>query len=245
MICHRARALQDFAYALIKADMDTDFEDNCKEIIERRKKLTEKLTKPQECTAFDPKTNQIVSTTVDGATNSVEDKSMTTPTQMKKKKPKKKSRWSSGFLNKPRKPKSAPSTPTAAQKDEPSEEAHDNDISMEADNAEDSESEDELNESKEFKVVLIVSANLRVYSTTYNFFFQVDLKKLKQMEDDLVKRTDDFNTENLERIFAKLMECVNSYRKVYDRSQLVIDMGNKLDKLFPKSTPKKKNTPQK
>ena len=30
VICHRARALQDFAYALIKADMDTDFEDNCK-----------------------------------------------------------------------------------------------------------------------------------------------------------------------------------------------------------------------
>ena len=30
VICHRAKALQDFAYALIKADMDTDFEDNCK-----------------------------------------------------------------------------------------------------------------------------------------------------------------------------------------------------------------------
>ena len=30
VICHRAKALQDFAYALIKADMDTDFEDKCK-----------------------------------------------------------------------------------------------------------------------------------------------------------------------------------------------------------------------
>ena len=30
VLCHRAKSLQDFAYALIKADMDTDFEDNCK-----------------------------------------------------------------------------------------------------------------------------------------------------------------------------------------------------------------------
>merc|ERR1712126_114267 len=60
VICHQARALQDFAYALIKADMDTDFEDNCKEIIDRRKKLTETLKKPEEQNAFDPNTNQIV-----------------------------------------------------------------------------------------------------------------------------------------------------------------------------------------
>jgi threonine dehydratase len=30
IICHRARALQDFCYALVKAEMDTDFEDECK-----------------------------------------------------------------------------------------------------------------------------------------------------------------------------------------------------------------------
>ena len=32
----RARALQDFSYALVKAEMDTDFEEECKEIVERR-----------------------------------------------------------------------------------------------------------------------------------------------------------------------------------------------------------------
>jgi hypothetical protein len=41
----RARALQDFAYALVKAEMDTDFEDECKEIVSRRQKATEKLKK--------------------------------------------------------------------------------------------------------------------------------------------------------------------------------------------------------
>ena len=37
-IISRARALQDFAYALVKSEMDTDFEDECKEIVERRTK---------------------------------------------------------------------------------------------------------------------------------------------------------------------------------------------------------------
>jgi len=44
IICHRSRALQDFAYALVKSEMDTDFEDECKEIVVRRKAVTEKLT---------------------------------------------------------------------------------------------------------------------------------------------------------------------------------------------------------
>jgi len=45
IICHRARALQDFVYALVKSEMDTDFEDECREIVERRKEVTTKLKK--------------------------------------------------------------------------------------------------------------------------------------------------------------------------------------------------------
>ena len=43
--CFRARALQDFCYALVKTEMDTDFEDECKSIVERRHTLTDKLKK--------------------------------------------------------------------------------------------------------------------------------------------------------------------------------------------------------
>ena len=45
IICHRARALQDFVYALVKSEMDTDFEDECREIVERRKETTSRLQK--------------------------------------------------------------------------------------------------------------------------------------------------------------------------------------------------------
>ena len=45
IICHRSRALQDYAYALVKAEMDTDFEDECKEIHRRRIEASDKLKK--------------------------------------------------------------------------------------------------------------------------------------------------------------------------------------------------------
>ena len=110
IICHRASALQDFAYALVKAEMDTDFEDNCKEIVIRRKKLTEKLSQPEVQTAFDPKTNEIiqvpeggVATTSTNNANAAEETCVKKPAAVKKKR-KFKSRWSSGLLSK--KPKS-------------------------------------------------------------------------------------------------------------------------------------------
>ena len=45
IICHRARALQDFVYALVKSEMDTDFEEECKDIVKRRKEAEAKLKK--------------------------------------------------------------------------------------------------------------------------------------------------------------------------------------------------------
>ena len=111
VICHRARALQDFAYALLKAEMDTDFEDNCKEIISRRKKLTEKLNKPTKLQGFDPKTKAVVplaSTSSSAAvvpanklSEGVDQTKAVTAKQTPKKK-KRKSRWSSGLPDKKR-----------------------------------------------------------------------------------------------------------------------------------------------
>lgn len=43
VICHRARALQDFSYALVKAEMDTDFEEECQDIVRRKNEIQEKL----------------------------------------------------------------------------------------------------------------------------------------------------------------------------------------------------------
>jgi len=227
VICHRARALQDFAYALLKAEMDTDFEDNCKEIISRRKKLTEKLNKPTTLQGFDPKTKSVVplASTANAVPGSKPSDSSADPTTSKQppKKKKRKSRWSSGLPDKKRS-KRVPKRDENVEVDEnpsveTSMEKSKDDSKLDQDDTfenEESDSDEEvtLNESKEMKI---------------------DFKKLKAIEDDLVKRTEDFHIENLERIFTKLMECVSHYRNVYDRSQLPQDLTDKMKtlKLLP------------
>lgn len=58
MIRHRACTLRDTAYALIKAEMDTDFEEQCQEISKTRKARQEK-----------PLCNAPLTTQSDGTTN--------------------------------------------------------------------------------------------------------------------------------------------------------------------------------
>lgn len=44
-IRHRACSLRDYAYTLIKNEMDTDFEDKCQEIASKRKERKASVTK--------------------------------------------------------------------------------------------------------------------------------------------------------------------------------------------------------
>ena len=61
MIRHRACTLRDTAYALIKAEMDTDFEEQCQEISRNRKlrhTKTNPHVEPASVEPCDPKTAQ-------------------------------------------------------------------------------------------------------------------------------------------------------------------------------------------
>ena len=76
------------------------------EIIERRKKLTKKLSKPEENLAFDPNTNKIVPIKTDLASLNSASASTSAKKSPIRKKRVRKSRWSSGFIAKPKaKPK--------------------------------------------------------------------------------------------------------------------------------------------
>ena len=162
VICHRARALQDFAYALVKAEMDTDFEDNCKEIISRRKKLTEKLKEPNTLQGFDPKTKAVVPL---NSSLQIKDKPVgidaanaaATTSKPAPKKKKRKSRWSSGLPDKKR-PKQKPKPKDDEENPDTSMEQSKDDSKMdqEIDTHEESDTDEEvtLNESKEMKVFL-------------------------------------------------------------------------------------------
>ena len=64
-------------------------------------------------------------------------------------------------------------------------------------------------------------------------FLQMDFNKLKQIEDDLVTRTENSTTEILEKVYTKLMECVSHYKGLYDRTQLPKDLEDKMANLLP------------
>ena len=164
VICHRARALQDFAYALLKAEMDTDFEDNCKEIISRRKKLTEKLNKPTTLQGFDPKTKSVVPLASTAGSKPSDSSADPTTSKQPPKKKKRKSRWSSGLPDKKRS-KRVPKRDENVEVDEnpsveTSMEKSKDDSKLDQDDTfenEESDSDEEvtLNESKEMKVSLV------------------------------------------------------------------------------------------
>jgi hypothetical protein len=146
IICQRARSLQDFAYALVKAEMDTDFEEECKEIVVRRKKLTAKLKEPQQLMTFDPQTNQIV------AGGNVASSTPKTNGMAKRKKSKKRSSWAMGNVSKIKKckPKVSPTLSGNNEAAPETEEHQQNGQEAESESEEDAEVT--LNESKEFRV---------------------------------------------------------------------------------------------
>ena len=71
-----------------------------------------------------------------------------------------------------------------------------------------------------------------LFRTLINVYcLQVDQKKLKKIEDDLINKTEEFTTEVLERIYITLNECVVQYRNVYDRTQLPSELTDRLTSL--------------
>ena len=97
------------------------------EIIERRKKLTKKLSKPEENLAFDPNTNKIVPIKTDLASLNSASASTSAKKSPIRKKRVRKSRWSSGFIAKPK------AKPKPKEKDEDEEKDEDKDEDKDGD----------------------------------------------------------------------------------------------------------------
>lgn len=53
---------------------------------------------------------------------------------------------------------------------------------------------------------------------------RIDQSKLNQIQNDLVKHTEGFCVEKLERVFSTLMELVSSYKNKWDRTELPAEM---------------------
>ncbi len=217
IICHRAKELTDHAYALVKAEMDTDFEDECKAIVERRKKLTHKLKKAPEARVFDPNTGKILTATEAEAASTTINAINGHQQQVaarKKRAIRRRASWASGVIKKAKK-----KTPTKVNNAEEEEE----DMENANENGEQDEAEAEAEADDHDEVMLSDDNNANAShnnSADAKKEFKIDAKRMKSVEDDLVKRTAGFTAEPLERIFVRLMKLVTSYKTKFDRSQL-------------------------
>ena len=233
VICHRARALQDFAYALVKAEMDTDFEDDCKDIVRRRKSLTCKLKKTDnesEENFFSLKDVNEEANELHGAT----------PNANRKRKPKRRiSKWQRGYTPKPKKVK---------EKQDKDDQIEENGIEKEnedhasADEPEDQEENGQLEENTDglcdlededsrLSATIMDTSSQSVHENTC--ILRVDEEQLLVIENDVLKLTKDLAVEPLERLYCHLMECVRQFKHRYDRTDLIEMMRSGLP-LVPK-----------
>ena len=222
VICHRARALQDFCYALVKAEMDTDFEDECKEIVSRRKKLTEELHE------VDPESSghHVHKRAENGEGNSTSqqkehNETLNSSISMRKKKPRKRtSNWARGQSKSSKKKvvKKKEENEEEECEDENNEDGDDDMMDTTRDDSNilaDEEDEEEAHEE---------SSNMTNEELVPTVGVRIDQNKLNQVHNELVMTTEGFNVERLERIYTRLSELISGFSKQTDRTKLPGEM---------------------
>ena len=221
IICHRARALQDFAYALVKAEMDTDFEEDCKEIVRRRKSLTTELKKTEK--ESDKKFFSMA-----GHQNEKNESCMSAANSHRKRKPRRKiSKWQRGYTPKAKKTKDKldkddQTEPNSAEKDI-DEVVNDGNPDGQDENGNSDENSDAMYDIENEDTRLSASA-IDISAQTPNAkspVFQLDEEKLVALEKELLKQTDNLAVEHIERLYCHLIECVRTYQYRHNRSNLV------------------------
>ncbi|TRY67823.1 hypothetical protein TCAL_11123 [Tigriopus californicus] len=218
IICHRAKALQDFAYALIKAEMDSDFEEECQEIKQKKAKDSNDngvQEKPQDIPAEE-------STPTNSATPCP-----------RKKKSRKRSSWAKGFEQARKKRKKTDNKDADEDVNEGVEESKTNGHTSNGGDIRPDQSGDEINEMDESRSSISNghhAENPRPFpakslqnskSCSPKGIIKINRTKLHQVHLELVKATNDCVLEDLERAFAILMEIVNNFCLSEDREALV------------------------
>jgi len=305
IICHRARALQDFAYAMVKAEMDTDFEDECKEIVQRRVKVTEKLKKidkdsNQTANNQSPSKMQdllaIVSTACEVCGSRKDDSNMLlcdgcdagyhtycveppitevpegdwfcpkcvekgvdqlvedTPTVEEggsggggsggqRKKRRRRSKWASGVADSGRRklPPKKRIFDSGDEKEGGEEESQDHED--QADNQQNEQNEDQMDTEEpvagpsEVPDSLVVverepsalAPSSREEPPTEPTGVRIDGNKLMMVHNEMVRTTDGFTVEKLERAYAILSKVVRQYKTKFDRTNLPTDLLAELE----------------
>ena len=247
MIRHRACTLRDTAYALIKAEMDTDFEEQCQEISRTRKARKEKVAPvpgpfaslaegANTATPQDTKVwlkwmysyLEIYFTNMQLQGNGEASKSELKVAKAKNRK----TGWSQGNIKNPAKKRKTIDTTENQSND--SSVANLNASDLTADESKTASSKDvkstevleEVLEPEESQTSDAFDSQTEVESGTTSAEIPkkvvlIDIASLEKLLDTAVAKTDKWNLEKLLRLYSKLSKLIDRYLKLWDRSSLV------------------------
>uniref|UniRef100_A0A673MYW3 ATPase family AAA domain-containing protein 2 n=1 Tax=Sinocyclocheilus rhinocerous TaxID=307959 RepID=A0A673MYW3_9TELE len=241
LIRHRACALKDTVHAIIRDELDEDFEKICAEIKESR------IRRGSTSSRFTPAYYHVlpkVSATVEQKTTVNEIFCLSTASQMKKKR---KNRWKNGFIRRKKSCSNLNSKDnhnTAESGDEEEEEEEDGKLaeSEDAEKMKDVECESMETDGcalcmgfSEFRLkrmtrgfkmqaeqqsLISVDAAMKILEQK-NMPLIVDHNKLKELLQRVVDMTEGYEVSQLEKLYALLCQSIYRHRKDYDKTALI------------------------
>jgi hypothetical protein len=204
---------------------DTDFEDDCKDIVQRRKKLTQELKK----TAGTPAEQKFFA--LEQNVTEEEHVGLTTSAQKRKKPKRRVTKWQRGYTPRPKRV----NTSTRMEKDGQTLEVNGIDKDLDGVGSGEDEQVVENNSADDMCNSIVEDEDSRtsggfdmqqsstqsVRDLETSHIFTIDENQLIQLEKDLVECTENYSMEPLERLFCQLTECVRPFKLKYDRSSLI------------------------
>lgn len=234
MIRHRACTLRDTAYALIKAEMDTDFEEQCQEISRIRKIRKNKIAPIAAPLPLPEPVMPNITSSLDNKGNGEASKLEIKVAKAKNKK----SCWSHGIIKSAAKKRKAEvenesllsndsliGVPEKIQEngvDGDVQEASDCDGPpdlVEDATQNDSQASDAFDSQPEIESEAVVPP-----ATVSKKSVIINVDDLESLLDAIATKTENWNLEKLLRLYSKLSKLIDRYMKLWDRKPLIEEM---------------------
>lgn len=249
MIRHRACTLRDTAYALIKAEMDTDFEEQCQEISRTRKSRKNKVVPITGAPALlDPATSSIASGHNDGKVISwitrqlytvltklikLQGNGEATKSEIKVAKARKKGGWSQGIIKSSAKKRKAEIESESLLSNNDSiitteNKSQENGIDEDVQHASSSDGPPVLTEDPtpdDSQASDAFDSQPEIDCVPPSIISKktviVDVEELEALLNTIVAKTENWSLEKLLRLYSKLSKLIDRYLKRWDRQSMV------------------------
>ncbi|XP_053322453.1 ATPase family AAA domain-containing protein 2 [Spea bombifrons] len=246
LIRHRACALKDTTYAIIKKELDEEFEKQCEEIQESRNKRGFSASKYAPSYYHVLRKQKNLQNGEKGEADPSGKESMSgvplavsTPTTVKtKKKCKRKSRWSSGIFAKKRFSPCLNNDEAELNEDSSMDADDDNHVPGDPMSSPVSAAKDNVTPTDNVRTSEPMVSGETTKQSEENKDTQesedlciVDKQKLQELLTKIVKITKGNNVSQLEKLYSSICQCLYRHREDYDKTLLLKEMEEEIEKI--------------